>query len=191
MGSDRLLQQVFSMTLVVLLLVGCSRTPTESASALTPIPPTETSTPLATDKPTQIPRTETPTPIPPTKTLPPSETSIPGGIITGRVYLMDRDEPVLTTVNLAQKEGWKVVDSTTTDKDGFYTFLVEKPDTYVIQVSIFDLLDICDNLRTESGGWIKMDTYDTSGVSDTFAGLFPVVIASGDEITLDCELYCD
>ena len=127
------------------------------------------------------------TPIP---TPTPTETPIPGGIISGRVYLMDRDEPVRTTVSL-MRGLVEVVDSTATDEDGRYSFLVEEPGAYAIQVSVMDLLDICDNLRVESGGWMQTAEYDTSGVADVFANSPPMNITIGDEITLDCELYCD
>lgn len=54
-----------------------------------------------------------------------------------------------------------------------------------------DLLDICDNLRTESGWPVVVRTYDSSGVNDVLAGSTLMTITIGDEITLDCELYCD
>jgi hypothetical protein len=104
---------------------------------------------------------------------------------------MDRDEPVRTTVKLVWDEDSSEVDSTVTDEDGYYSFLVEEPGTYVIHVSVMDLLDICDNLRTESGWPVVVRTYDTSGVNDVLAGSLLMTITSGDEITLDCELYCD
>ena len=127
-----------------------------------------------------------------TPTVTPSETPIPGAIITGRVYLMDRDEPVRTTIRLARHEDLsEEVGSTTTDELGYDTFLVEEPDTYVIQVSVMDLLDICDNLRTESGGWFATQLYDTSGIADVNATSPPMSITIGAEISLDCELYCD
>lgn len=139
--------------------------------------------------------TLTPTPTPtltatPTLTPTPTETPIPGGIISGRVYLMDRDEPVHTTVSL-MRNLVEVVDSTSTDEDGRYSFLVEEPDGYAIRVSVMDLLDICDNLRIESGGWMQTLKYDTSGVADVFANSPPMNVTVGDEIMLDCEMYCD
>ena len=103
---------------------------------------------------------------------------------------MDRDEPVRTTVKLVRNEDSSEVDSTVTDENDYYSFLVEEPGTYVIHVSVMDLLDICDNLRTESG-WIATQLYDTSGLADVLAGLYLMTISIGDKITLDCELYCD
>jgi hypothetical protein len=123
-------------------------------------------------------------------TATPTETPIPGGIISGRIYLMDRDEPVRTTVSLMR--GLEQVDSTATDEDGRYSFSVEEPGAYGIQVSVMDLLDICDNLRVESGRWIQTARYGESGVVDVCANSLPMMnITIGDEITLDCELHCD
>jgi len=121
----------------------------------------------------------------------PTATPIPGGIIKGRVYLMDRDEPVLTTVILERHEDYESVASTTTDEDGFYFFLVEEPDTYHIVISVMDLINTCDNLRTESDGWYATQLYDGAGLADIRATSLPMTITIGDEFTLDCELYCD
>ena len=186
MNHKRLLPQMTGLTLVLVLLGACGTpqptpTPVPSTSTPTPVPPTATFTPG--------PPTATPTPIPPTPT--PTETPVPGGIVSGRVYLMDRDEPVRTTIKLVWDEDSSEVDSTVTDEDGYYSFLVGEPGTYVIHVSVMDLLDICDNLRTESGWPVVVRTYDTSGVNDVLAGSLLMTITSGDEITLDCELYCD
>jgi hypothetical protein len=104
---------------------------------------------------------------------------------------MDRDEPVRTTVTLALREGFEKVATVETDEQGRYSFLVKEPDTYIIQVSVMDLLDTCDKLRTESGGWLATQTYDAAGISDIQATSPPMDIVIGDEITLDCELYCD
>jgi len=104
---------------------------------------------------------------------------------------MDRDEPVRTAVRLALREGFEEVDHTETDEDGYYSFVVEEPGTYVIQVSVMDLLDTCDNLRTESGGWMATQLFDESGVADIRASSPGMDVTIGDEITLDCELYCD
>lgn len=137
--------------------------------------------------------TPTPTATPtPTPTATPTATPIPGGIIAGRVYLMDRDEPVRTIVMLARGLGGEEVDSTETDEEGYYSLLVEEPGTYVIEVYVTDLLDLCDNLRTESGGWIATQSYNTSGLAEVWAtSLPPMSITIGDEVALDCELHCD
>jgi hypothetical protein len=133
--------------------------------------------------------TSTPTPIPPTRT----PTPVPGGTITGRVYLMDRDEPVRTTVLLMQQEGeqFKDSDSTTSDEDGYYSFLVEEPGTFRVEISVMDLLDTCDNLRTESGGWGATRVYDGTGLTDVRASSLAMSITLDDITTLNCELYCD
>ena len=115
----------------------------------------------------------------------------PGGIVSGRVYLMDRDKPVRTTVTLALREGFESVAVVETDEKGHYSFLVKEPNIYVIQISVMDLLDICDKLRTETGVWMVVRTYDESGVTDIKASSYPIEVAIGDEITYDCELYCD
>ena len=120
-------------------------------------------------------------------------TPIPGGTITGRVYLMDRDEPVRTTVLLTRREGerFEDSDSTTTDKDGYYSFLVEEPGTFRVEISVMDLLDTCDELRTESGGWGATRVYDGTGLTDVRASSPAMSITLDDITTLDCELYCD
>jgi hypothetical protein len=182
----QLLQGLFRPIVVVTLVALFSM----SCSSFQPVPtstPTLTPTPTFTATPTL---TATPTPTPsPTPT--PTDTPVPGGIVSGRVYLMDRDEPVRTTVNLVRDEDSSDIVSTQTDEDGYYSFLVEQPGTYRIQVSVMDLLDICDNLRTESGWPVVIRTYDSEGVNDVLAGSELMMIAIGDEITLDCELYCD
>jgi hypothetical protein len=129
------------------------------------------------------------TPIP---TTTPTETPIPGGILSGRVYLLDRDEPVRTTVTLTRGFAGEVVDSAETDENGHYSFLIDEPGAYSISVSVMDLLEICDNLRTASGGWIQTALYDTEGVADIRAtSMLPISITIGVEVTLDCELNCD
>lgn len=130
----------------------------------------------------------------------PAETPVPGGNISGRIYLMDRDEPVRTIVELTQDEdpsekiSLVTVDSTETDVDGYYYFLVEEPGTYHITVSILDLYNICDNLKEASGsGWPKeIYTTDDAGVIvDDKLVSEPIDITIDDKIALDCELYCD
>lgn len=170
----RSLQQIVVLTLVVVFLSSCGAFQPEATPTLTPMP---TMTPTATQTPT-------PTPTP-------TETPVPGGIVSGRVYLMDREQPVRTTVFLVRDEDNTEVDRAETDEDGYYSFLVEEPETYLVHVSVMDLLDTCDNLRTESGWPVVIRTYDTSGVNDVLAGSAPMTIAIGDEITQDCELYCD
>ncbi|MEA2008407.1 MAG: hypothetical protein U9O54_04750 [Chloroflexota bacterium] len=138
-----------------------------------------TDTPIPSETPTP---TETPSPTP-------TKTQVPGGIISGRVYLMDKDEAVHTRVLLIQDK--KEIDSTRTDKDGNYTFVIEEAGKYSIRVSVMDLLDRCDDLRTLSGWPIVVRNYDGGGVTDTWASTSPITINIGDKITIDCELYCD
>ncbi len=135
----------------------------------------------------------TPQPIPkltPTPMPTPTEAPIPGGIVSGRIYLMDRDEPVRTTVKLVRDEDKSEVDSTVTDEDGYYSFLVEEPDTYEIHVSVMDLYNICDNFRTEWEARV-FHTDGTGTIIDELASSPLMTIMMGDEIMLDCELYCD
>ena len=163
-----LLRPVGILALIALVSLSCG--------ALQPEP---TSTPV-------LPATLTPTPMPT-----PTETPVPGGIVGGRVYLMDRDRPVQTTVLLVREADHSLVDATETDEGGYYSFTVAEPDTYVIQVSVMDLIGFNCNPRTESGWPGVYQHYDTSGVSDVLAGSDPLMISLGDEITLDCELYCN
>lgn len=70
MRFQTFLQQIISMTLILLFLVGCGApaatpTPVPPTATPTPVPPTATPTPLATDTPTPIP---TPTAIPASET---------------------------------------------------------------------------------------------------------------------------
>lgn len=116
-------------------------------------------------------------------------TPIPGGIISGKVYLMDKEEAVRTEVLLVHDK--KEIDSTRTDKDGNYRFVVEEPGKYSIRVSVMHLLDRCDDLRTLSGWPIVVRNYDKGGVTDTWASTSPLTIEIGDKITINCELYCD
>lgn len=159
MKHKKLLPQVISSTLVLLLLVACS-----------------TPQPNPTLTPTQIPT--------------PTETPIPGGIVSGRIYLVDRDEPVRTTVKLIRNEDKSEIDSTVSDEDGYYSFLVEEPDTYVIDVSVMDLYNICDNFRTEWEARVFF-TDDSGTITEELARSPLMTIMIGDEIMLDCELYCD
>ncbi len=132
----------------------------------------------------------TDTPIPSKTPKPtPTQTEIPGGVITGRVYLMDKDEVVRTNVLLIQDK--KEIDSTRTDENGNYTFIVEEAGKYSIRVSVMHLIDRCDNLRTLSGWPIVVRNYDGGGVTDTWASTSPITINIGDKTTIDCELYCD
>jgi hypothetical protein len=142
-----------------------------------------------TEQPTLPHPTSTPTPIPPT----PTPSPVPGGTIAGRAYLMDREEPVRTTVLLKRKSGEKFEDdsSTTTDEDGYYSFLIKEPGTFRVEISVMHLLDTCDNLRTESGGWGATRIYDGSGLTDVRASSLGTSVTLDDSITVDCELYCD
>lgn len=80
---------------------------------------------------------------------------IPGGSISGRVYLMDRDKPVLTTIKLMRGQPrtpstggltsgsrfkYSDVDSTVTDENGNYSFVVVESGSYAIEISVTDLL---------------------------------------------------
>jgi uncharacterized protein (DUF885 family) len=80
MNHKKLLPQMISLTLVLLLLVACSTpqpTPVPPTPTPTPVPPTPTPTPVPpTPTPTPVPPTPTPTP-PPTATHTPSPTSPP------------------------------------------------------------------------------------------------------------------
>jgi hypothetical protein len=176
MTGRELVQQAFGLTLIVLLLTGCGGAPTEPTATL--VPPTAT--------PTQVPLTPTPTPTP-------TEAPFPGAIVGGRVYLMDRDRPVQTTVLLFRAADYSMVDSRETDESGYYSFLVEEPDTYIIHVSVGDLIGDNCTPRTESG-WQRAWKIDpTLGVTDELVAFvsIPFTISLGDEITLDCEQYCD
>jgi len=179
-SSRRLLHQAFVLMLAVLLLAGCGGAPAEPKSTPTLSPPIYT--------PTPAPPTSTPTPTPT-----PTEAPFPGAIVGGRVYLMDRDRPVQTTVHLFRADYSAMVDSTETDESGYYSFLVEEPDTYIIHVSVGDLTGDNCNPRTESG-WQRAWKIDpTLGVTDELVAFvsIPFTISLGDEITLDCEQYCD
>jgi hypothetical protein len=131
--------------------------------------------------------TMTPAPIPT-----PAKTPFPGAFVGGRVYLMDRDQPVQTTVTLYRAADYSMADSTETDEAGYYSFIVEEQDTYIIFVSVGDVADDC-NLRTESG-WREARVIDpTLGVSDELSEFISNAFTTslGDEITMDCEQYCD
>jgi len=174
MTGRELVQQAFGLTLIVLLLTGCGGAPTEPPA--TPVPPIAT--------PTPVPLTPTPTP---------TEAAFTGAIVGGRVYLVDRDRPVQTTVLLFRADYSAMIDSTETDESGYYSFLVEEPDTYIIHVSAGDLTGDNCTPRTESG-WQRAWKIDpTSGVTDELVAFvsIPFTISLGDEITLDCEQYCD
>ena len=85
MNSRRLLQQVFGLTLIVMLLAGCGGAPAEPTATL--VPPTATPTPVPptpTPTPTTVPLTPTPSPTP---TM---------GMITGKV--LDKEGNPLTNI---------------------------------------------------------------------------------------------
>ncbi len=65
MGSTKLLQQMFGLTLVVLLLAGCGAA--QTVPTATPVLPTTTPTAMPPTA-TPVPPTTTPTPVPPTAT---------------------------------------------------------------------------------------------------------------------------
>ena len=99
---------------------------------------------------------------------------------------MDRDEPVVTTVKV---EGTDIV--TSTDEDGYYSILMEEAGAYSVMIEVTDLLDVCDSLRTESGGWLASQEFDTSGLTAVYALSMPQRVDIGDELVIDCELFCD
>lgn len=163
----RLLQPIGVLAVVALLSLSCGGL--QSGPTPTQLPPTQTPTPMAT----------------------PTKTPVPGGVVSGRIYLMDRDRPVQTTILLVRDDPYLLVDSTESDEGGYYSFTIENPGTYVVQVSVMGLAGFNCDPRTRSG-WPSIYTqYDTSGVSDILAGSTPFAIGIGDEITLDCELYCN
>ena len=163
---------IMSVVSILFVCIGCS--------ALLPLEPT----------PTPIQPTETP--VPPTETpVPPTETPVPKGKISGQVYLLDREEPVQTLVRLVLKEGNEEVDSMRTDEDGWYSFDVDDPGVYHITVSVKSLLDKCEGLRSETGGWIASQVYGPSGLTDVQAMSMPILIQIEDELTNDLYLYCD
>lgn len=131
----------------------------------------------------------------PTDTPIPTDIPLPQGVITGRVFLMDREEPVVDTlVQLVLDGDNSIAASTRTDEEGYYFLSVEDSGEYSVQVSVYDLLnrfDSCENLRTLSGWPVTVRTYDTAGVTDILASTMPMTIIVGEEITVDCELYCD
>jgi hypothetical protein len=136
--------------------------------------------------PTPLSPTQTPTPMPT-----PTQTPVPGAVVSGRIYLMDRDRSVQTTVLLVREDPYSEIARTVSDEGGYYSFFIEEPGTYIVQVSVMDLIGFNCNPRTESGWPGVYQQYDTSGVSDILAGSTPFSISIGDEITLDCELYCN
>lgn len=143
-------------------------------------------------EPTQTP-TQTPTPMP---TSTPTPTPIPSGSVIGTVYLLDRDEPVQTKIILMRKEGDDdvEVEITETDEMGNYAFIVTEPGDYYVQVSVFDLMESCKNLRSHStnNDWIVfIQRYGGSGMTDALinSGIYSVFL--GQESIINCDLYCD
>lgn len=99
-------------------------------------------------------------------------TSVPTARLAGRVYLVDRDAPVDTTVDLVfGEEDEEAVDSTRTADDGSFSFEVAEPGRYRIRVEISGLLDECERLRTEL----------TPGTEDSFILWLPVLTQVFDE----------
>jgi hypothetical protein len=138
--------------------------------------------------------TATPT-FTPTPTSTPTPTPPPDGILTGRVYLVDRDIAVQTTVTLyrQQPEDDEKVDEVRTDAQGIYSFLVTEPGDYYIQVSVNNLVDRCDNLKFAPGTTflpLVFGLYGYSGLDDIAVRSVTISIALGDTITLDCDLTC-
>jgi hypothetical protein len=163
-------------TVLVLVTAGCGDDSGEAAATEAPTTTTTTSTTTTT--------TTTTTTVPTT------------GIITGRVYLMDRDEPIETTVELLREEDKETIDTTQTDGDGRYSFSIADEGTYTVRVSLGSYAEMCDNLRREPGDgpelWpVVVRQLDGGGTTDILAGSVPTAVTIGDEITLDLELYCD
>ena len=163
------LQRIGLLALVALFSLSCG--------ALQP-GPTSTATLSATLTPTPMPT--------------PTEAPIPGAIVGGRVYLMDRDQPVRTAVQLFRADYSEMVASTETDEGGYYSFLIEEENTFIIFITVGDVADDC-NLRAESG-WREARVFDPIlGVSDELSEFISNAFTTslGDEITMDCEQYCD
>jgi hypothetical protein len=107
MSNGKLLQQTFSLMLVVLQLAGCGGPPGGAAVAPTPAPPTATSTPMQTT-----------------------------GRIEGRVFRSDTDTPITgATVTLYDATMDEDVAEIVTDAKGRYSFVEVKPGTYWLAVA--------------------------------------------------------
>lgn len=109
---------------------------------------------------------------------------------------MDRDEPVQTKIILMRKEGDDdvEVEITETDETGNYAFIVTEPGDYYVQVSIFDLLESCKNLRSQSStnDWkVLIRNFDGAGMTDALINSAIYTVIIGQENIINCELYCD
>ena len=121
-------------------------------------------------------------------------TTVPTAVVSGRVYLADRDEPVLTSVDLMLgDEDEESVGTIQTDEDGHFAFSITDPGTYSVQVSLGDTVDMCENLRTAtplpegftSSGWpVTIRTFEGGGVTDVLAGSGPRSIEADDDDNL-------
>jgi hypothetical protein len=124
MGGKRLLQQMFGLTLVVLLLAGCGGVLAE---------PTPTHTPSPT--PTPIPPTDTPTPAP-TPTPSPMPTPVPE--VRGSLIDAGTDEPLAgarVILCLQDSESSCCLDSDlsmVTDENGEFAIQVPGPGDYAV-----------------------------------------------------------
>jgi hypothetical protein len=175
---------LLALSAVILLAIGCSTAPIFGPGQLFGPTLTPSVTPTSTPTPTPT-ATRTPT-----ATVTP--TTPPGGVVRGRVYLVDKDEAVRTDVELVLNEGNETVESTKTDSSGEYSFLIEEPGVYKLRVSVSDLLDRCDNLRSSSRNWpVVVRRFDQGGVSEVLAGSTETKVEVGDMITMDLELTCD
>ncbi len=111
--------------------------------------------------------------------------------------MMDRDEPVVTAVSLLRDADREAVATTQTDGDGYYSFSVTRGDVFLLDVSVFHLLDNCDDLRREPGEsadqWPgTLNRMEEGEWADVLVESVPTVVRIGDVITLvDLELYCD
>jgi hypothetical protein len=122
MGDKRLLQQVFGLTLVMLLLAGCGGVLAEPTPTPTPIPPTDTPTPVPSPTPT------------PTPTPSPTPTPIPE--VRGSLIDTETDEPLVGAriiLCLQDSESSCCMDSdlsTVTDETGEFAIQVPGPGDY-------------------------------------------------------------
>ena len=104
---------------------------------------------------------------------------------------------VTTVVKLLEPKGEgpdTLIETAETDADGVYVFSPEQAGTYVIQVSLTDYLDTCEELRAASDSadrWPSVIREYEGELSDVSAASEPVDIEIGTTEVLDLELYCD
>jgi hypothetical protein len=174
--------KVYIYLLAALLLASCN------AGVITEPTPTEvpTQTPIPTNTPLPTP-TYTPTEIP-------TPTVIPGTLITGRVYMADTNAPVKTHLYLEMDDEDRTdITSFRTDDDGYYSYVIEEPGTYYINVSVLSLVNSCSNLSIDpADGWSEMfEHYYGDILVELSVNPPPITAIIGEEITLNCRIYCD